>query len=211
MRQDAGVLVGTQPELARQRLVDLPFRHLRRRSAAARPSNSGLPSVAAHQRVHQVLRMRHQPHAPADRASRPRRCCARCRCGWPPSEISPSGHRVAERHQPLALQPVQRRRHRQSSCRRHAPSGHGTPGSRSVTAGEGGVGPLHPQMAVHGQEAQSGIVQQRARQQSRPRSAPGSRCTRPARSRHSARRAPGSRPSPATAPPWHRSADSRRS
>ena len=71
---------------------------------------------------------------------------------------------VAERHQPLAVKPVQRRVIGEVvalTVRQHR-AGYLAP---LVVVGEGGVGALDPQTAVHRQEAQRRVSQQRAGQQ----------------------------------------------
>ncbi len=130
--------------------------------AAASASNSGLPSVAAHQRVHQVLGMRHQAeHAQVGAEDAGDGAGAAVEVGLRRHLAGPGG--VAERDQVLAFQPVQRGVVGEivAVAMRHD-AAEGLAGL--VVAGERGVGALDAQVAIHRQEAQRGVAQQGAGQ-----------------------------------------------
>ncbi len=162
MAEDAGVFLGAQAEFAGEILVDVLF-HRGGHHAAASEFEQRLAAGAAHQRIDQVLRVRHQAeNAPIGTEDPGDRAGAAVTVGG--RRDLPRRRGVAQGDEVLLLQPVEGRvvgevvavavRHDRAEGR-----------AGRVTAGEHGVAALDAKMAIHRQEAQRGIAQQRAGQQ----------------------------------------------
>ena len=178
------IFLGAKAEFAGERFVDLAL-HRHAASAAAESVEQRLAVGAAHQRIDEILRMRHQAeHAQIGAVDAGDVARAAVAVGF--RRDLARGCRIAEGDEVVAFEPVERVLVGEvvSVAMRHR-GAEGLPAL--IMSGEGGIGALHPQVAIHGQKAERGVAEQRAGQDCRLRSGFGSRCRRRAHGRRAPR------------------------